>query len=550
MSVEKNLGGAGELSGRKRRLATSSAIALVAGMAAFAGMAQAPARADDSQQLQLLEDQIRQLQAQIDGLKKTQAQQATMTPTLPAGAKPAYGYETGGHQFGWVSADGQDSIELTGRLHFDVGSYTHFSHDAGLTSPTGLNSGVDARRARIGVTGKFASDFAYTFIAEFGGTDDTNNPFVSGFGASEIENAFITYNGFNKADHFVPLAFDVGYIDVPFTLDESVSSNDTMFMERSSSQVVATAFGGGDNRSAAGLRSYKTAYWAGAYVTGPAAGDAHSAPVTVSNTTSAPTTVSPSGEPLAFLGRATYNPWSDADGNNIHVGANVSYVVQPGATTTEYNTGSATPATSVAGNHSISLSDRPELRIDPTAILSTGAINNVRNAEVYGAELAGQFDHFFAQGEYYLYDVQRYHSTALPNAANLDFDGGYGQASWSIGGKRHYNPSTGAYTGVIPDAPLNISSGSGWGALEFGARFSYTDLKSGWTANTASAAEAGVNGGTQTAVTLGMNYYVSSNVRLMLNYVHADISKESTAATSVANGAKVDAIAGRFQVAW
>ncbi len=73
----------------------------------------------------------------------------------------------------------------------------------------------------------------------------------------------------------MPLAFDVGYIDVPFTLDESISSNDTMFMERSSSQVVATAFGGGDNRSAAGVRSYKTNYWAGAFVTGPTSGASH-----------------------------------------------------------------------------------------------------------------------------------------------------------------------------------------------------------------------------------------------------------------------------------
>ncbi len=59
----------------------------------------------------------------------------------------------------------------------------------------------------------------------------------------------------------MPLAFDLGYLDVPFTLDESISSNDTMFMERSSSQVVAVALGGGDNRSAFGARSYKTNYW-------------------------------------------------------------------------------------------------------------------------------------------------------------------------------------------------------------------------------------------------------------------------------------------------
>ncbi len=56
-----------------------------------------------------------------------------------------------------------------------------------------------------------------------------------------------------------------------------------------------------------------------------------------------------------------------------------------------------------------------------------------------GGELAGQYDHFFAQGEYYDYMISRYTSAALPNAADLNFDGGYAQASWSIGGKRKYN---------------------------------------------------------------------------------------------------------------
>lgn len=544
MSVEKTLGGAGELHGRKRRLVASSAIALVVGLAAFTGMAQVPAHADDSQQLQLLSDQIRQLQAQIDALKKTQAAQAAATPTLPSGAKPAYGYQTGSHQFGWTSADGMDSIELTGRLHFDVGAYTNYKPDVGLTNPAGLNSGVNARRARIGVTGKFGGDFNYTLIGEFGGTSDTQNPLASGFATSGIENAYITYNGFNKIDHVVPLAFDVGYLDVPFTLDEAVSSNDTMFMERSSSQVVATAFGAGDNRSAAGVRSYKTNYWAGVYLTGPTSGTPHNDP-SVNPSGQVPATVSPSGEPVAMTARATYNPYVNANGDNIHVGGNAAYVVQPGATQTVL-AGGAVNGT----GHSMSLSDRPELRLDPTALLTTGTITNVKSAEVFGPELAGQFDHFFAQGEYYIYQVNRYASAGVPNAQSLDFSGGYAQASWSVGGKRAYNPSTGAYTGVIPDAPLDISHGTGFGAFEIGARYSYTDLKDNWLPNTTAANNTGVNGGIQTTYTVGVNYYASTNVRLMLDYIHADISRSTTAAPSVPNGAKVDAIAGRFQVAW
>ncbi len=548
MSLENSLGGAGELSGRKRRLAASSVIALAVGLAAFAGMAQRPAHAADDQQLQLLEDQIRQLQAQIDGLKKAQATQAAAAPAIPAGTKPAYGFQPGSHLFGWVSADGQDSIELTGRLHFDVGNYTNYKPDAGLTNPRGLTSGVNARRARIGITGKFAGDFAYTLIGEFGGTSDTQNPFVSGSSASGIENAFITYNGFNKKEATVPLAFDLGYIDVPFTLDESVSSNDTMFMERSSSQVVATSFGGGDNRSAFGARSYKTNYWAGAYVTGPTSGTTHSAASTGS--TSAPVTTVPSGEPLAFLARGTFNPWQDSEGNNIHLGVNGAYVINPGSTTT---TGAATPAAATGTfGHSMTLSDRPELRLDPTSILSTGTIANVQGAQVLGGELAGQYDHFFAQGEYYEYMIDRYQNAATAAAPlpDLSFNGGYAQASWSIGGKRKYNPSTGSYTGVIPDAPFSIKDG-GMGAFEIGARISYTDLNDHLTAGSSAASTGGVAGGAQTVYTVGVNWYASTNIRVMLDYVHADIDKNTYTAGAVTPvGASVDAIAGRFQVAW
>ncbi len=53
----------------------------------------------------------------------------------------------------------------------------------------------------------------------------------------------------------MPVAIDAGYLDVPWTLDESTSSNDIMFLERSSPQVIATELGGGDFRSAGGRRS-------------------------------------------------------------------------------------------------------------------------------------------------------------------------------------------------------------------------------------------------------------------------------------------------------
>ena len=55
-------------------------------------------------------------------------------------------------------------------------------------------------------------------------------------------------------------------------LDETMSSNDILFMERSSAQVIAVNVAAGDFRSTVGTRWWNDVFWAGAYVTGPTSG--------------------------------------------------------------------------------------------------------------------------------------------------------------------------------------------------------------------------------------------------------------------------------------
>jgi phosphate-selective porin OprO/OprP len=554
MSLEKKIGGIG----RTLRQAAPSSIALAVALAAFAAGSPKPVFAADDQQLQMLEDQIRHLQAQIDALKKTQVQQAQaqadQTPGGPQpGNKPAkvystgaaymYGpYRAGGNEFGLSTADGQNTIELTGRLQFDAGNYFDY-HRASGNATHQLESGVDGRRIRLGVVGQFAGDFQYGLVADFGGSSDSISPYVSGAGASEIENAFISYQGFNKPDSAVPVSIDVGYIDAPIQLNEAMSSNDRLLMEAPTPEVIATEFGGGDNRSVFGFRSYKSDYYAAAYVSGPTAGAAHN--FATSASASGSETEATNGEALAILGRATYQPYTDDAGTNLHVGVNGAYMANPGQTAT--SAAGATPAYSA---QAFTLSDRAELRIDPTSLLSTGSITNVRDGGYVGGELAGQYDHFFAQGELYDYMVERFVTAAVPVAPDDNFWGGYAEASWTIGGHRSYYQGIGAYTGVAPDAPLNWKAGT-WGAIEFAGRLSYTDLNDHLVAGKSSASTGGVAGGTQTTASAAINYYPYSNVKLVLEYLHTDLSKATYAAGSVTPaGARIDAVAARFQVAW
>jgi len=126
-------------------------------------------------------------------------------------------------------ADGRNAIFLTGRLHFDVGDYLDYTPASRFAAVQDLNSGANARRARIGVIARFMRDWDFNFIYDFGGSADGFSP-DPGALASGLENAQLTYSGLKN--HGVPLVFDIGYMDVPFGQAESTSSNDIPLVER------------------------------------------------------------------------------------------------------------------------------------------------------------------------------------------------------------------------------------------------------------------------------------------------------------------------------
>lgn len=546
---------------RLTRFGKVSLVALLAGHAC--GSLAAP---PSEEVLQRLEAQIQALQDQVRQLRDAQAQQQTVQARQVQELKDQQAaqekqiqaqvlpdniprlVESPTHQFGLASPDGNNSIALVARLFFDVGNYLHESPDGGLRgvgpgSPgNSLESGVNARRARFGVAGVFQGDWAYRLIYDLGSSADSTGAGVSGGVTSGVENAYFTYNGFYKKDNLVPVAIDAGYLDVPWTLEEAMSSNDIMFLERASPQVVATEFGGGDFRSAVGLRSNNKRYWAGLYLTGPTSGTPHHGVDTAT---------------YAVLGRASYQ-LVQAEDASLHLGANALHLFQPRASVTA--TTASSISTSASPVSSLALTDRPELRVDPTNILNTGAIPTDQ-ATVLGAEAAAGWGNFFAQGEYFHYALSQYAGGVNPSdgAANavsptLNFDGFYVEASYSFGGRRRYIPETGAYSAVIPDQAFSLSGG-GWGALELAARYSTINLNDHFTAGQPAHLTGGINGGEQTGIDVGLNWYPNVNMKLMVDYIHTDVShlwKPVTTgkAPTALSGTTIDAIAGRLQFAY
>jgi phosphate-selective porin OprO/OprP len=423
------------------------------------------------------------------------------------------------------TADDLNCVSITSRLHFDAGGYD-YQPNTPATDPQRLDNGVNARRARIGVVGKFLGDWEYALIYDFGGSSDgfastasaggTAVGFLPGGALSGIENAYLSYVGLHPFGS--QLAIQGGYMNVPYTLEQAMSSNNILFMERSSAQVIAASIAAGDNRSAFGARWYDDRFWAGAYVTGPTSGAIHSGSSTNPNGTT---------EQAGAVARAAGQIISGPD-YSLHLGADAEFLIAP-----EHN--------QITGAQTLTLRDRPELRIDPTEIVSTGAIAGVSGAQVYSVEAAATYGPLFFQGEYYWFNVDR---GALPGLTSLKFDGGYAQASWVLTGETHtYNSAAAAYNGIVPIDPFLLSSG-GWGAWEIAGRVSMIDL------NDQLAMANGVAGGKQIIYTAGLNWYVNRNVRFMFNYLHGDIAKQASATNSSDVGAKFNAFAMRTQVAF
>ncbi|MDB5393659.1 MAG: porin [Rhodospirillales bacterium] len=461
-------------------------------------------------EINLLKAQLQRVEANVKALEAKEAAKQGATAGPPVAPKPAPRVtETSSHRFALESADGQYSVGLIGVIQADVGAYPGFHADSKVVGPQNLNAGFNARRARIGVTGKAGGDFSYSFIYDAGNSADTT--------PKGIEYAQVIYNGWKG------VALELGYSSTYFTLDQATSANDLLFLERSTPTNIAINLNAGDFRSNVGARFFGDRYWVGGYITGPASGDAHSV-----------------AERIGAFQRATYQVLAEPD-YTLHLGVAVDELLKAP------NAGPGTP-------NAISLSDQPELRIDTTTFANTGTLGTIANPVtsgiVYNVEAAGNYRNLFFQGEYFHYQIDR------RNLATADFDGGYAQVAYALTGETHkYNPASGSYQRLVPENAFSVKDGFP-GAWEVAARVSYVDLNDHFIAGRSLASQpSAVDGGRQTSYTVALNWYPNNYLRFMLDYLHTDYARANPTAVAGAVlgapvGASIDAVALRTQVAW
>lgn len=448
----------------------------------------------DAAKIDQLEQDIQDLQAQVQDLKRSTADQYSDVQNQQAkGVKVTINN-------GRPTITGDDfSLSLRALVQYDTAYYGQGKVPTG----TDFSSGSNFRRARFGFEGTAFRDWSYQFIYDFGG---------SGNEASTISSAYIQYNGLG------PVHVKLGAFPPAESFEDSTSAADLLFLERSQPTDVARGIAGSDGRDAAQLFAYGDNYFASVAYTGSLVGAAAAF-----------------DEQQAVVSRVAYRPIA-SDTVNLAFGGDFTYVVKFPDLTAGKNSA-----------HSFSLSERPELNVDDNNLRLINTANiDAEHAFEWGAEVAGNFHSFYGQGGYFGFEVERRDLGNPTNLPDPSFNGWYVQASWVITGEaKKYNPSTGSWTSPKPNNPLTFDK-PGAGAWELTARYSDLDLNYHAGAAGTVLVPGGIRGGDQRIWTTGVNWYPNQVLRFVLDYQHTDVSKLN--ASNLNQGTRLDTVALRAQL--
>ena len=437
---------------------------------------------------------------------------ATTIPSLPNG-KPAL-----------ATADSRFTANIRAIVMFDAAKYFQKGSLPAQVTNRDLNDGANFRRARFGIDGKLFKDFDYALIYEFGGSGAED--------AGHIQEAWVQYTGWK------PWRLKVGAFEPNIGLQAAVSTSQMILLERPAPAEVARNVAAGDSRSAIQLTGngvwgegdsgIATRWFASGALTGNT--------VSTVNSTGGFATQS-LDEQTGIIGRFALAPF-DSTNWQAHFAVNAQYVSQPNDA-----------GVAVTPRYPIQLRDRPELRVDGTRLVDTGGID-ARHASVLGGEFGVSAHQFMLESEYFEYRIDRRLTTAA-TPAGPRFHGWYVQGAWVLTGEnRPYNPAEARFD--APKITYNFNPAAGtWGAFELAARYDDLDLNfhdcgagHAVPAFPAACFDA-VRGGEQKISTLGLNWYLNPDIRIMVDYLHVDVSRFNAAGLQV--GQTYNAVGARAQ---
>jgi phosphate-selective porin OprO/OprP len=503
-----------------------------------------------------------ELAARVQALEDAQAAQSdramadrTRLSTLEQSYNSAaWAFDNGRPTF--ASGDGRFTMAIRARFQADFAGFSQDStHGPGFAGPSDLSSGAVMRRAYLGIEGKAYNDFSYEIRLNAGGSDGGNNPTCTnptvtsvttlsgapagatatttstaagcaigsiepaGEGDPLLNKAVISYTGIPNWH------FNVGVLEPALMMEGTTSSANLMFLERPEIEnIAADTYGAGDSRRGIEVGWGKTdALWAGDNLTADAT-------FSGAKTGTAADHGNGGDEQSQILGRVTDRVWSDGI-SNLQFGVSGASVLYSGNA-------------AGGGVQALRFRDRPEIRVDGTRLIDSGNIN-AKTGNMISFDAEGNWQNFYLGGEWAQFQADRQCGavTATGNAActsstavidHPTFHGFSFEGSWILTGEtKVYEPvalnnEMASYEAPVPAKPFSLS-GDSWGAWELVARYSDTNLN--WNSNQLAGTTqlAGVLGGRERIVALGINWYMNRNIRMMIDDNITRVSKGTAA---------------------
>ena len=170
----------------------------------------------------------------------------------------------------------------------------------------------------------------------------------------------------------------------------------------------------------------------------------------------------------------------------------------------------------------LTIGPRPESHVTNASLISTGALANVDDAVTLEPEIAAVFGPFHAEGEYQRLKISRGNVSD-----DLTFNGWYVSAGFFLTGEsRPYQLNDQPYSADFGRVqPKRSLMEGGIGAWEIAARYSALNLTDG-----------SVRGGGEKDITIGLNWYATSNVRFMLNYIKVNTDSDANGSAPLLPG--------------
>ena len=336
----------------------------------------------------------------------------------------------------------------------------------GKSNTSHIGSGMNLRRTRFAVKAQLDKNW----YGELD-TDWTS-------GTPELKDAYLAFTGVEG------LEIKAGNFKENFSIQRNTTSRYLMFMERAMVTYLAPSRHLGIN-----ARYANKWFWGSFGVFGPEL------------STSEEQVAFEDGnkdygynEGLSYTGKLVFRPLYKSTTSSLHIGGAVSYRDPKLSSTDGYFVGR--------------YSSRNSTGINRKKYLDTDDVKGLDHELAWTVELAGHWKQlryetaYIARGMYL-------DQTVNPLPAQWA-EGWYAQASWLLfGGTQNYDSNGAKYT--------RTTSEHKWGNLEVAFRYEYADFNTGKLFSN-KVADTNIFGGSGEAYTIGLNYYPTQNVKIVLNW--------------------------------